>query len=84
MDMDDPPLNRKETEGLTGGGLTANNQQLQGQDMVTFLSQQMEEQRKMFREEQARAEKRWTDMMGQQQAQHAKELKEMRETMVLN
>ena len=75
----DPPLNRKETGGSTSGGMTANNQQLQGQDMVTFMSQQMEEQRKMFREEQARAEERWTKMMGQQQAQHAKELKEMKE-----
>ena len=51
----DPPLNRKETGGSTSGGMTADNQQLQGQDMVAFMFQQMEEQRKMFRKEQARA-----------------------------
>ena len=45
---DDPPLTRKETEGSTSGTMTDNNQQLQDQDMdmVTFMSQGMEEQRK--------------------------------------
>ena len=76
---EDPPLNRKETGGSTSGGMMADNQQMQGQDMVTFMSQQMEEQRKMFRKEQARAEERWTQMMSQQQVQHARELREMKE-----
>ena len=74
---DDPPLTRKETEGRTSGVMMDNNQQLQDLDMVTFLLQQMEEERKIFQEEQAWADERWTKRKGQQQAQHAGEMKEL-------